>query len=122
MTIGRPSGTKNIMRSPEEKEFIVLEARRVGTSKTANKYSISRRLLNTWISKYDKDEIEGLKSHKKNNNSNIGKYNRHPSEVERLQKELAKKDIEIERLKKCYTVKGVGARKEFVTTFDKNMK
>ena len=33
-----------------------------------------------------------------------------------------KKEIEIARLKKGYMVKGVGAEKEFVTTFDKNIK
>ena len=33
-----------------------------------------------------------------------------------------KKDIEIARLKKGYTVKGVGVEKEFVTTFNKNIK
>jgi len=122
MVIGRPSGTKNIMRSPEEKEKIVMEARQFGTKKTANKYFLSRRLLNTWLSKYGKDGIEGLKSHKRLNNPAVGKYNRHPSEVEKLKRELAKKDIEIERLKKGYTVKGVGAKKEYVTTFDRNIK
>ena len=33
-----------------------------------------------------------------------------------------KKEIEIARLKKGYIVKGVGVEKEFVTTFDKNIK
>jgi len=33
-----------------------------------------------------------------------------------------KKDIEIERLKKGYSVKGVGAQKEFVTIKDVNTK
>ena len=122
MAIGRPLGSKNNMRTPEEKEKIVLEARSLGTTKTANKYFISDRLLRRWLTKYDKDGIEGLKSHMKNNNPNFGKHNRHLSEVDKLKRELAKKDIEIERLKKGYTVKGVGAKKEYVTTFDKNTK
>jgi hypothetical protein len=33
-----------------------------------------------------------------------------------------KKDIEIARLKKGYNVKGAGLEKEFVTTFNKNIK
>ena len=33
-----------------------------------------------------------------------------------------KKDIEIARLKKGYMVKGVGQKKEFVTTFKKSIK
>ena len=41
---------------------------------------------------------------------------------EELRKELIKKDIEIERLKKGYAVKGVGVEKEFVTISDVNMK
>lgn len=122
MVIGRSSGTKNIMRSPEEKEKIVLEAKQAGTAKIARKHFLSDRLLRTWLSKYDKDGIEGLKSHKRSNNPVLGKYNRHPSEVEKLKRELAKKDIEIERLKKGYTVKGVGAKKEYVTTFNRNTK
>lgn len=36
--------------------------------------------------------------------------------------ELMKKDIEIERLKKGYTVEGVGVEKEYVTISDVNMK
>ena len=52
----------------------------------------------------------------------IGKYNRYPSEVEKLKKELLKKEIEIERLKKGYQVKGGGETKEYVTTFDVNTK
>jgi len=36
--------------------------------------------------------------------------------------EIMKKDIEIERLKKGYSVKGVGAQKEFVTIKDVNTK
>ena len=38
------------------------------------------------------------------------------SEVERLRLLVAKQEIEIERLKKGYTVKGVGANKGFATT------
>ena len=39
-----------------------------------------------------------------------------------LYRELMKKDIEIERLKKGYTVKGVGVKKEYVTISDANTK
>ena len=44
------------------------------------------------------------------------------SEVERLQLTVAKLEIENERLKKGYLVKGVGAAKEFVTGREKNLK
>lgn len=122
MAMGRPSGAKNIMRTPEEKKKIVLEARSFGTHIIANKYFLSHRLLNTWMSKYDKDGIDGLRSQTgKHSCPNKGRPKK-GTEIEELKKQLAKKDIEIERLKKGYTVKGVGARKEFVTTFDKNTK
>ena len=44
------------------------------------------------------------------------------NKIEELELELMKKEIEIARLKKGYIVKGVGVEKEFVTTFDKNIK
>ena len=58
-----------------------------------------------------------------------GLTKRHPNEQkykelkeDELRKELMRKDIEIERLKKGYAVKGVGANKEFVTIKDVNTK
>lgn len=44
------------------------------------------------------------------------------SETDRLKLELTKLQIENERLKKGYIVKGVGASKEFVITRDANTK
>ena len=44
------------------------------------------------------------------------------TEVERLRLELAKKEVECERLKKGYSVKGVGRRKEYVIINRKNSK
>ena len=44
------------------------------------------------------------------------------NKIEELELEIMKKDIEIARLKKGYNVKGVGQEKEFVTTFNKNIK
>ena len=44
------------------------------------------------------------------------------TEIERLRLELAKKEVECERLKKGYSVKGVGQRKEYVTINKKNSK
>ena len=49
MITGRSLGKKNVIRNAKEKKSIVLEAKKFGTSKTTNKHSISRRLLNTWI-------------------------------------------------------------------------
>ena len=85
------------------------------------KYNLSSSLIYSWDRKYNEKGRKGLEN-KRKYNPNIGKYNRHPSEIDKLKNELMKKEIEIARLKKGYMVKGVGAEKEFVTTFDKNIK
>ena len=88
-----------------------------------NYMDVDRQTVGRWVKKYDENGIEGLKSRSgKHSNPNIGKYDRHPSEIEKLKKELLKKEIEIERLKKGYQVKGGGDQKEYVTTFDVNTK
>ena len=51
---------KNIMRTPEEKESIVLESYQFGGIKTAKKYDIEPRLLRRWKAKYRDYGINGL--------------------------------------------------------------
>lgn len=70
---------------------------------------------------------EGLKSKstvKKNSMHKLPSLNASQSsdEIEILKLELLKKDIEIERLKKGYIVKGVGSNKEFISIRDVNSK
>jgi len=123
--MGRPLGGKNKMRTAEEKEAIILEYLdgKAGYEAIATAHGVSEKLFRTWIKKYREDGLEGLRSKSgKVRNSNKGKYNRHLSEVDKLKRELLKKEIEIERLKKGYQVKGGGETKEYVTTFDVNTK
>jgi len=123
--MARPSGTKNIMRTPEEKEEIIREylEGRIGRNEICRKYNIATSTLRDWRILYEKEGLKRLKSQTgKHNNPNTGKYNRNPSRTEKLELELLKKEIEILRLKKGYQVKGVGAKKEYVTTFDVNTK
>ena len=111
------------MRTPEEKEAIVLEwlNGKAGYRVVAEEHGVKGSVLKQWKKKYLENGIEGLRSKTgKDRNSNKGKYNRHLSEIEKLKKELLKKEIEIERLKKGYQVKGGGETKEYVTTFDVN--
>ena len=118
---------KNIMRTPEEKEEIV---KRYLAGESAIKLSkiidSERRMIYTWVNKYKKEGIEGLKSKTgkaSKHHKNMGLYLRKPkNKFEKLELELMKKDIEIARLKKGYMVKGVGAEKEYVTIFNKNTK
>lgn len=112
------------MRTPKEKEAIVKEYYLKGQAKICHKYNISKSVLWRWIKKYEENGIDGLKSNTgKHSNPNSGLHLRKPkNKVEELELELMKKEIEIARLKKGYMAKGVGAEKEFVTIFDKNIK
>ena len=122
------TGRKNIMRSPEEKERLVLEWEKTNLSMDgfAKSRGITVSSFKRWVHKYEQHGIEGLKS----KTGKCGSGNPYASlyrkknltEVERLRLELAKKEVECERLKKGYSVKGVGQRKEYVTINKKNSK
>ena len=115
---------KNNMRTAEEKEKIVLEylAGNISQQGVADKYNIVRRVLQRWINAYLEKGIDGLKSKTGTKcGSRKGRPKKNNSEIDKLKEELLKKEIEIDRLKKGYLVKGDGARKEYVTTFDVNM-
>ena len=113
------------MRTPEEKEIILKEyLKGTGIKKIERDFKVNNVQVYRWLEKYEKEGIDGLKSNtgkSKGGNKGLGKK-KAKNRIEELELELMKKEIEIARLKKGYTVKGVGAEKEFVTTFDKNIK
>ena len=112
------------MRTPEEKEIIVKEYLN-GESEVnlRSKYGLPSKIIYRWLKKYEEHGLEGLKSQTGKNSNGKGLYlKKTKNRIEELELELMKKEIEIARLKKGYIVKGVGAEKEFVTTFDKNTK
>ena len=117
---------KNNMRTQEEKEKILKEylSGETGIRKIERKYKINHSVIYKWLENYKEHGINGLKSNTgKHKNPHAGLHLRKPkNRIEELELELMKKEIEIARLKKGYTVKGVGAKKEYVTTFDKNIK
>jgi transposase-like protein len=125
---GRPKGTKNNMRSLSEKEQIVLRCinENIPFKKIGDELGIADTTIGKWVRAYEKDGIDGLKS--KTGKCGSGNpyaalhTNKNLTEVERLRLELAKKEVECERLKKGYSVKGVGRRKEYVTINKKNSK
>ena len=123
--MGRIIGSKNNMRSPEEKEKIVLEKLN-GVTETSlkNKYKISRDSIWEWTTKYLKYGIDGLKSKtgKSSKKGVSGRPRKAATREEKLERENIKLKIEIERLKKGYYVKGVGQRKEYVFINSKNIK
>lgn len=126
--IGHPRGTKNNMRTPEEKEQIVLRCinENIPYRTLAKELRITNTVIRTWVLAYEKDGISGLKPKTGkcgSGNPYSALHNKkNLTEVERLRLELAKKEVECERLKKGYLVKGVGRRKEYVTINKKNSK
>ena len=124
--MGRQSGTKNNMRTPEEKEKIVLEY--FDSGKGAMEFSryigIERKQLWTWIKKYKENGFDGLKSKtgKCSKKGITGRPKKAVTREEELERENTKLKIEIERLKKGYYVKGVGQRKEYVSINNRSIK
>ena len=122
---------KNTMRSPEEKEAIILEYlndNHPSYRKTADKYDISSSRFRVWIKKYREQGIEGLKSQtgkhsKKHSNGLKGLHvKKNKTREEELELENLRLKVENARLKKGYLVKGVGSKKEYVTIKDLNTK
>ena len=120
--MARLKGTKNIMRTPEEKEKLVLEYFKsgIGYKVFARQHGIAHDPFRLWIKRYAEYGIEGL-------NSNTGKGStgcskKPKTRIEQLEQENLRLKIEVERLKKGYFVKGDGAKKEYVTSLEKNTK
>ena len=126
--MGRPKGGKNAKYTIEEKKKYVEQfyKKNVPLRTFAIKNNIPENTFRRWIANYEKDGIRGLES----KTGKCGSGNpyaalhtkKNLTEVERLRLELAKKEVECERLKKGYSVKGVGRRKEYVTINNKNSK
>ena len=122
---------KNTMRSPEQKQAIVIEFlnSKIPYRAFADMHNISKSVLSKWVTKYRKFGIEGLRSNTgKSKNPRKGNHyaslilKKNKSREEELELENIKLKIEVARLKKGYLVKGVGIRKEYVTIKDLNSK
>ena len=112
-------GRKNRCWSQEEKLRIVQRylTEGIGRNKIAQEENISSGMLWNWIKKYQDEGEQGLINRKKTGNPYAALHTSNSlSEIERLKLVVAKQEVEIERLKKGYITKGVGANKEFVTT------
>ena len=123
--MSRHKGGKNKIWTQEEKLRIVKRYFEEGITQRplAKEEGISHGMLANWITKYHEEGPDGLSSKKKTGNPFSALHTSNSlTEVERLRLLVAKQEIEIERLKKGYLVKGVGANKEFVTLKEMNMK
>ncbi len=120
--MGRPLGGKNRKFTKNDKYKILLEhyKKHLSWKEICRKYDLSTSLIYSWDIKFREKGKKGLES----NTGRIGKGkgNCKKNEIEQLKEELLKKEIEIMRLKKGYMVKGVGAKKEYVSISDLNIK
>ena len=116
---------KNTMRSPEEKEQIVLEYLngKAGYRMVARSHDICDSIFKKWIKQYKEKGIEGLKSNigKCSKKGIKGRPKKAQTREEELERENLKLRIEIERLKKGYYVKGVGQRKEYISINNRSL-
>ena len=95
----------------------------IGTGTLAKIENVPRGTLRKWITKYLKSGEEALESKKKVGNRFSALHTSKSLTLEERQRLIIEKQqIEIERLKKGYIVKGVGAGKEYVTLRDANTK
>jgi transposase-like protein len=119
--MSRPKGGKNRRWSQDEKLRIVRRYFDEGIGRTtlARQEGISEGMISTWIRKYLSEGEQALENKKKTGNIYSALHaSKSLSEVEKLLLMVAKQEVEIERLKKGYSVKGDGVSKEFVTTKD----
>ena len=86
-------------------------------------YNADRSMICKWVKRYIAEGESSFvhKGHPGNPFAALH-VSKNLSETERLRLMVAKLEIENERLKKGYLVKGVGAAKEFVTGKEKNSK
>ena len=120
--MARQKGGKNRKWTNEERlKFILLsEEEHIPMRTLAREKGITRGTLEQWVKRYREGGIEALNTEKLHPGNRFFAFHTSNSlsEEERLSLLVEKLQIENERLKKGYIVKGVGADKEFVTTKD----
>ena len=111
-------GQSKYMWTPEEKAEIVHKHldEHVSVRTLEKEYHADRSMICKWVKKYTVEGEDSFIPMKRPGNPFSALHtSKSLSEVERLRLMVAKLEIENERLKKGYFVKGVGAAKEFVT-------
>jgi len=121
--MGRPKGRKNRQWTKDERLRIVKQIleEHLTWDYVANTENLSLSMLKRWIDAYEDFGEDGLEL-KSGNRFSALHTSKSLSEEERLKLIIMQQEIEIERLKKGYIVKGVGASKEYVTLRKKSMK
>lgn len=123
--LGRPKGGKNKNWSKEEKLRIVRKylEKEHGSIVIAKEENVADSLIRKWVCNYLNYGEGGLENKKKTGNHFSALHtSKNLTEIEKLKLTVMKQRIEIERLKKGYQVKGVGANKEYVSLKEVNLK
>ena len=109
--------------TPEQKAEIVHKHldEHISVRTLEKQYNADRSMICHWVKKYIAEGESSFipKGHPGNKFAALH-VSKNLSELERLRLMVAKLEIENERLKKGYQVKGAGANKEYVTIQGKN--
>ena len=124
--MGRHKGGTNRRWSTEERlKFVLMcEEDHVPVRSLARDLGIPLGTLKGWVKRYRVGGVEKLNPEKLHPGNKFAALHtsKNISEEDRLRLMVEKLQIENERLKKGYIVKGVGADKEFVTLNEMNSK
>ena len=122
--MGRPKGGKNKKYSYEFKLKVIQDRidNHLSWPELEKKYGVDDSVMIRWEKLYNEGLLETGMTHKRGNPFAALHTSKSLSKEERLELENLKLRIENERLKKGYTVKGGGARKEYVSILDANTK
>lgn len=117
--MGRPKGGSNRLWTNEERlQYVLLcEEQYIPVKQVARENNIPYGTLRGWVKRYRLGGIDALNPKKLHTGNRFAAIHTSKSltEEERLRLLVEKLEIENERLKKGYIVKGVGADKVFVT-------
>ena len=119
-------GQKKQLWTKEQKLTIIKRyyEEHLSAGSLAKEYNADKSMICRWIRNYNQygKTVFDSKKHGKGNPFSALHTSKSLTENDRLRLQLAKLEIENERLKKGYHVKGAGANKEFVTLRGASMK
>lgn len=124
--MGRNKGGNNQQWTDEQrlKYVLLCEENHTSVRQVAREHNIPYGTLDGWVRKYRTGGVQSLNPEKLHSGNRFSALHtsKSLSELERLRLLVEKLEIENERLKKGYIVKGVGVNKEFVTLKEWNSK
>lgn len=119
-------GQKKQIWTKEQKLAIIKKyyEEHLSAGSLAKEYNADKSMICRWIRNYNQygETVFDSKNHRKDNPFSALHTSKFLTENDRLRLQLAKLEIENERLKTGYHVKGAGANKEFVTLRGASMK